>query len=278
MIVPVMAPNDHPGGPPDGHTYLFLHIMKTGGTSLLRHLADNFGATAVDPPQHLLRTPSDPSGYSSLRRLRDLGADRRAEVRVYAGHYPYLVVDLVNPTATFTILRDPIERAISLLKQAQRGREPFIGRPLEEIYEAPEVGPSLVINYQVKLFAMSAEDLDRHRELCLGLFGPRDSDPADQPHSIALEIDQAHVDLAVARLSEVTVFGFQSRYDEVIDELQRQFRWHLPNEHRVRRAPAADVVPPSFRARLEEELAADVEFYRRAEELHEQRRHTGRTA
>ena len=64
-----------------------------------------------------------------------------------------------------TILRDPVDRTISLLRQLQR-YETAIGTEgrgaetpeLEEIYEWPHVFEPLVHNHQAKMFSMTLED------------------------------------------------------------------------------------------------------------------------
>src|SRR5690606_31857632 len=90
------------GMTPDGPTFLFLHVMKTGGTSLLGHAWERFGRYGVEPP--LLngdpRPPGTSGAYESVARVRDLPQERRAAVRFYAGHYPFLVREIVRPDIT----------------------------------------------------------------------------------------------------------------------------------------------------------------------------------
>src|SRR5262249_37578035 len=115
---PLEAMAPHHAAPAGDATYLFLHLMKTGGTSFNAHLADIFGADRIPPPP---RTdddgPPDWIRYGSLSSLTDLPPARRAEIRVHRGHYPHLVTDLVEPDRTLTVLREPVERSISVLRQ-----------------------------------------------------------------------------------------------------------------------------------------------------------------
>lgn len=258
----------------DAPTYLFLHVMKTGGTSLLDHIADNFGPGEVEPD---LRH-SDVGGsaalesYASMARLRDLGDDRRAEIRVYAGHYPHLVTDLVRPDVTITTLRDPVERAISVLHQARRLRPGMADRPLEEVYEDPWVGPPRVVDYQAKLFAMTADDVRDAVERVEAVMGPGSgAGVADRPDLIALPMDDARLARAQANLERVDVVGLQEHFGELLEELTARFGWRFPRSYRHRTAPPGLEVPRGLRERLTRDLAHDIELYRYAVDLRRRR-------
>ena len=102
-----------------GPVFFFMHIMKTGGTSIVHHIQDNFPVGTTEPDYRTL-PPGEPvpeKHYASLVRLWDLDDERRAQIRLYMGHYPYWVTDLVQPDVTFTVLRDPVDRTISMLRQ-----------------------------------------------------------------------------------------------------------------------------------------------------------------
>ena len=245
------------GGWDPGRTFFFLHVMKTGGSSMLRNIIDNFPVGQVEPDTRLGGgpKPGEPPTYASLERLRSLPRARRDEVRVYAGHYPFWVTDLVPTDVIMTVLRDPVERTISFLRHCRRYEPGRADLALEEIYEGPWYFPFLVRDYQSKLFALRPSD-----------------DQPDRAHLATLEMDQARLDAALANLDRVDLLGFQHRYEELLDALRGRYGWTFPVEHRQRVATEEWPVSSSLRRRIEGDNAADVEFFRRALELADRRR------
>ena len=50
--------------------------------------------------------------------LLDLPPSRRERIRVYAGHFPFVAVELMGQEfVTMTVLRDPVERTLSYHRQ-----------------------------------------------------------------------------------------------------------------------------------------------------------------
>jgi hypothetical protein len=255
---------------PDDRCFLFLHLMKTGGTTLLAHLEENFppGTMYPDPRTDPLAT-YDGLEYGSLDRLRTVGMARRDRVRAYAGHFPHLAVDIVRPDVTITLLREPVERAVSLLRQVQAseaapGREP---RSLEAIYEQDPSRWMLVQDYQVRQFALTADELAAQGALIDAHFPDAERPAADVAHFVYLALDDARLERAVAALESVEVVGLQSDFDGLLDQLWRRYRWRLPAWHRRRVASGAAPAPEALLRRVAQDNAYDVEFHARAVEL-----------
>src|SRR5690606_2437133 len=74
---------------PNNHTYFFIHIMKTGGTSFIGRCRQNFypheilGGEDEDKPWL-----SDPSQFLDARRMKEIVAARRFRLRLLYGHVP----------------------------------------------------------------------------------------------------------------------------------------------------------------------------------------------
>lgn len=251
-------------------TYLFLHLMKTGGTSFLAHLADNFPPGSLYPDDRIDPNPADELRYGSLGKLRALTSDQRAAIRVYTGHLPFLAREVVDPDVTITILRDPVERAVSALRQIQAARPD--GRSLEEIYDNDPKRWMIIQDYQSRQFALTADELEEAGALIDSFFPDLDTPATDVPHFVYVPLDDRRLERAIDHASSVEVVGLQSDYDGFLDELQDRFGWQLGTRHQRRVAKARDEVSESFRRRIADDNAYDVEFYARMAETVRKRR------
>jgi hypothetical protein len=91
-----------PDPPPQaaGRKLVFLHIPKTGGTSLHHHFAAHFAPEEICPER-----------FSRLDRYAPEELDR---YRYFSGHYNFDQLRLIpGPLFIVTVLRDPAERLLS---------------------------------------------------------------------------------------------------------------------------------------------------------------------
>lgn len=90
------------------------HIPRTGGTSIrqaiTRHLLQRYSPSQI----FLLDCGVEyDCANGSLSDFKALGDEERARIRFIGGHVPPEMVSLVPHPVTFTVLRDPVEHAIS---------------------------------------------------------------------------------------------------------------------------------------------------------------------
>jgi Sulfotransferase family len=226
----------------------FVHLMKTGGTTLRYSLIAHFQPGEVYPNRR--QDPDNFVAYTDVSYLLGLPEDRVRVIRAYSGHFPYAAVQLMpGPFVTLTVLRDPVERTISYLKQC-RDREEFRGLPLEQIYDDPWQHP-LSVNYQARVFALTSDDHP------LAVMNP-------------VVIDDRRLAIAKANLAEIDMLGLHESYDEFTARVSERFGWPyepLP-QHRV---GASGDASASLRRRIAEDNAADIEFYEYARELSQRR-------
>jgi hypothetical protein len=250
--------------------YFFVHVMKTGGRTLLRHLRDNFELDEMYPYGKLdLRFDGDTVDiwhHLAISQLLSIPEERRRRIRIYSGHYPYVASELLGDDfTTITVLRSPLERSISVLRQFRR-KDPWAdpnmrhaapgeGLTLEEVYDNADVFDRLVHNHQTKIFSTRADDV-------LNTF------------TDVLEVDEARLELAKANLAKVDIIGITEQYNDFLDELNERTGWHIQRELRKNVTPAEEIQPvsESLRQRIIEDNALDIEFYEYAKQLIASRR------
>jgi hypothetical protein len=223
-----------------GDPFFFVHVMKTAGSTFRQHVRANFAAAE--------RYPDDEQDADlvmaklSVPGLLALPPERHARIRIYTGHFPYCAAEqLGRPLTTLTILRDPIERAISHLKQ-----ETPPGGSLEETYDDPAV-QQRIANHQTRMFAFTAED---------GI--ENFADP--------LEIDERRFAVACEHLAATDLVGFQERFDEFLDTVQARFGWVRAPVQTVRVSPAVQV-SDGLRRRIAADSEPDIAFHAYARRL-----------
>jgi len=239
--------------------------MKTGGTALTTNVAKNFTVDEVYPHPVLeladIGPEDNPFRVITIDYLRSLPEERRETIRLYAHHFPFVACELLGGGfRTMTILRDPVDRIVSLLRQIQRDESSMRGKDrsgeiaLEEIYERPNVYEQLVHNHQTKLFSMTV---------------------ADHPKGYlqTIEIDTARLALAKRNLEAVDVVGLTEHHADFVNALAERFGWRLKREARANAAPGGPPeIAKSFRQRIAAENAIDIQFYEFARHLVDARR------
>ena len=237
--------------------YFFIHIQKTSGTSLRRHLLANFSREEIYPPNQEGGLQDFLSTYLAGGLLAALPPEIQARFKLFHGHMPYATSQRLSfDTAprTFTLLREPIERTLSVLGQKKRQRAELAETSLEDIYNDRGIFEGQILNHQAKNFAI-----------------PDDSDllAGFNPYPVGVE----ELALAKENLSKVDVIGLQSDMPAFLDNLAHSFKWKILEEE-VRENignTRADDIPQSLRDRIAEDNQVELEFYQYAVDLVKQR-------
>jgi hypothetical protein len=244
--------------------FFFIHVMKTGGTSFVFQMLANFEPDEAYPSAIDRSSPTDVTPYASIPKMLALSPERRARIRVYAGHLPYVASELLGfPVVRLTLLRDPVDRTVSMLKHVKRLFERYRELSLEEIYDDDPVFRHYLDNAQTKVFALTAEE----RERALASM-ETSADPA--PLARTMPIEPARLDQAKANLANVDVVGLNESYGDFLEELHRRFGWWPNGVTQQARANVSSEgweVPGALRARIAEALTVDMECYEYAREL-----------
>jgi hypothetical protein len=230
-------------------------MHKTAGTTLLVRLRKHFGRDAVYPADGDERaTPDGHQQNANLEVLARRLRERGNQLKVVTGHYPLCVSDMLGvPFTTITVLRDPVERTLSALREFHTKDPKFRGLPLEEIYDHPIRFVIAIHNHMVKMLAMRPEEM------------------TDGPLT-PLAFEDRHLELACKALDErIDAWGLQEDFESFCGELSRRYGWELGPARVVNTTPPIDV-DDDFRARIARDNELDVELYRYAVERREQQR------
>jgi hypothetical protein len=253
--------------------FFFVHLMKTGGTSFVSDMLQNFEPDEAYPNSVDLRFPGDILPYWSVPHLLALTAERRARIRVYSGHLPYLASELLGlDVVRLTLLRNPIDRTVSMLKHAKRLFEGYAPLALDEIYDDPHIFKFFIENYQTNAFAATAEERER---ATAKLRDARDDQPplgvsVPEDHTRRAEIAARRFVRAKSNLAKVDVVGLNENYAAFLHELSTRFGWWpngLPKQTRINVSSEDWTASPALRRRIAHDLTTDMEFYEYAREL-----------
>jgi hypothetical protein len=227
--------------------FFFVHIRKTGGGSLRRRLIHHFGKAAVYPMSEVDGAGIDlVTANMSTDLLRERLAARGEQIQVITGHFPLRTTELIEgPLTTLTLLREPVERMLSVLRQLQQSQPHARGKTLEEVYDSTQGRGN---DNMTKMFSLTPA------ELGASIFEPFDA-------------DRGHLERAKEALAGIDAIGLQERFEAFCSELTARFGWDLGAPISGVNATAPIEVSDGLRARIAEDNALDIELYEFAEGL-----------
>lgn len=244
---------------------IFLHISKTGGTTLRSIIAAQYA------PEHIFDLDpsyftSDPSEYDvvfqdRVKALLALPDSDKSAYRCFFHPTAYgLHKHLPQPVRYVTMLRDPIDHYISSYYFA-------INRPKHRLHKA-------ITENNIPLEDMP--DAFPDDELLDNLQTRRLSgcDTVDTFRDVVKPLPPDALDKAKQNLKEgIEVIGLMDRYDESLLLMQATLGWknvHYTRKNVAPRRRAVDSISPNLRQRLENDLALDYELYTYATTLFEE--------
>lgn len=227
--------------------FFHVHLLKTAGMELYFRLRKQFGEHEIYPNITDGRFDRE-APQVSLNHLRRRWADRKDEIRVIVGHYPYCSIEMLDaPFTTLTVLREPVERTLSYLRHHRENSPPDRDRSLEDIYDDPVRFKRMIENHMVKMLG-----LDRD-EMTIDMFTETEFRPD-------------HLERAKQNLALIDVVGVQEHFSDFCEELERRFGWNLGEPLHANRSEPEHVAQ-EFRARIAADNALDIELYEYAREI-----------
>jgi hypothetical protein len=254
--------------------------MKTGGTSFVFHLLQQFAPDEVYPSAGLdRRSATDAEPYGSIANLVAVTPERHAAIRMYAGHFPYMARELIGgDLTTLTLLREPVDRTVSLLKHFKRLYERFRDAPFEQIYEDAFVFRHFIENHQTKVFSVNPQDHPRtiasrvtYQEIndyVTSRAPIPDTRAARSGDTITIDADRFAT--AKENLERVDVVGLNERFDEFVETLRARFGWWpegMAGDARANVSSESWEVGAELRTRIARDNVFDVELYEYAKSL-----------
>lgn len=205
----------------DTRPFFFFHIPKTAGLSMQELLSARF-------------EPDDIAAAITWTTL--LGADRKAicQKKLFQGHFFGPLEQFVGQQCfRFTVLRDPIERALSHYGHVLRDEQHYLHqRALElgsfEAYLDDPVASMTVTNFQARMLAL---DCDIEAIYC----GLTDQERTAWQLERYIETtllepnDSFLLEKAQARLADFDVVGLTERFEETLALLCYKRGWAFPD-------------------------------------------------
>jgi hypothetical protein len=233
--------------------YFFMHIPKTAGMTLYHRLIRHYGDALYPLPFDRGRSDAALNVGYVEDRFRTYGR----QIRMVVGHFPLCLGDLLGvPLTALTVLRDPVERTLSLLRQRQQRNERYRDAPLEEIYADPYMLHGQIHNFMVKVLTLTVDEMQD---------GVRTMVPYDEARLERAQHNLEH---------RIETFGLQEEFEEFCQELAARFGWDLGEPAMLANRTAPADASAGFRERITHDNAFDVQLYHFARDLLNRRRRT----
>jgi hypothetical protein len=282
--------------PAEGTTSVyFMHIIKAAGTSLTWSLYGNIPWQLASTRWTAGQPELASFNYANSRRFLNFSERDHAGTQLYLGHYPFVAKDFIpGPVQVVSVVRPPVDRTLSYLAQCQQHLPDHHGRPLEAIYEDPQIFCRVIENHQTKMFSMTRDEAvddpvephwtEEERALvhrarlthpyvtteqarALGALGSRF--PAG-PNTGAFHADETRLRNARSALEQLDYLGTVDTLDRLLDALVAGLGFAFGKPPHLNDGLSAQV-PEAFRRRIERDNAADMELYDHAVRLIDRR-------
>lgn len=211
----------------EGKGLIFLHLPKTGGTTLNEVFRRQYPNEAI----WNVAFHDDDTMKQTAAEYRNMTEGRKKSILAISGHQYFGLHQLIEkPCYYFTMLRNPIERVISLYYFVQRSGYPVHAK-LKGLSFAEFVNRDVDVNTQTLLLSGKGPNLERAKQNLINHF---------------------------------PVVGVTERFDESLFLLKRQFNWndiHYEKRNVTKNRPQSKDISPDILSLIRMKNRLDFELY-----------------
>ena len=187
------------------YTLIFLHILKTGGTTL-NVLLENYFA----PENSFATFPNERHPDGHIDKFNALTEAEKLDIDFLTGHMGFgLHEKLPRPSQYVTMLRDPVARVVSRYRHEQRDEPSHLHKHIQE---------GMTLAQYAKYYAEAAEMDNLQTRMVAGNWNLRGRGPCTQQ---MLAQAKANLD------QHFIVVGVTERFDETYLLLTKQLNWPI---------------------------------------------------
>lgn len=232
-----------------GPRYVFVHVMRTGGTSMRHLLWSRFPQERIYPNQAVI---DDRGQYPEIGEVARHPQEFFRRFHLVAGHYPARIVDLLpGSPEVLTLLRHPVARTLSHLRRAAATMPTFRGMDFHEILDGERFRAQFVENYMTRYFSFRS---------------PTERASVNLP----LPLDRSRLEDARKALDDCLWVGITEQYGRSLDLLAAVTDLELDGLRHDNRSTHRGEVDRALIRRIEELTQLDHELYEHARERFEQ--------
>lgn len=243
----------------------FVHVMKTGGTSILLQLRNYYDKRRCHPPV-------EPTWLQKAltAELLEMSRDELGSIDLFMSHVAAATIDVLGfEGLRLTLLRHPVDRAISHLRQTVDIARRVTDTPIEpeQIYEQEVVREWAYANHQIRAFSLGPDELDDWDSgMIAQLMSPWwCTDPPDLENA-PIPMDQLRLGRARATLDTFDLVGVTERLDLFADALSERLGVEVRPD--LRANIGSDIeISADLRDRLAEDNQLELELYDYARKL-----------
>jgi len=231
--------------------YFFVHIMKTAGTSLHEMIACD-----VFAPQEMYPNNRDANRFDAYTRfdyMHALSEKRKRDVKFFSAHAPFAAKKVFgSDLRTIAFLRDPVARAISMLRHVKQRVPGYSQFALPVLYSKPRVSASFIRNFQTRVFAM-------------------DPMPSRGTVMTPYAVDPWRFELALRNLEKVDFIGIVEDFETSVRMLETFTGWSFSAIRHLNHAQKF-VVPEGLAECIRRGNQQEIAFYEHAKGIYEERK------
>jgi len=233
---------------------IFLHISKAAGSTLHNILEKQYEDTG-----HFF-TAGGPEN-KDRERILQLSSKEKERLGVVRGHVNYGVHELLTkPSVYITMLRDPIDRIISLYYYLKRDQNHYLHRRC------------ISENWTLEDYILKTTENDNGQTRALaGALDVYSFYNGERPFIPFGECTDELREKAIKNLRQFLVVGLAERFDETLILLKRMLGWEFPplfvKQNITHNRPQKDDIPETTIRLIEKYNTLDIELYRFVTEL-----------